>query len=168
VEKVTRFDQPVTVRLVIDKDRALVESRPGDGAGTQGAATVLWSGAHGLAPDKPKYAGVRFIRGAGESPDVAAVKSIRVLGRGNGGAGTSPRVLAPEGRQDVAHGASRENEITRNTQPQRGVRTVASYAPLGLSALPLPVPTADAVGYSLSPLRGWTATRVLGPPAGAL
>jgi hypothetical protein len=82
VEKVRQLNKPVTVRLVVDNDGALVESRQGEGV--QGPATVLWSGAHGLAADKPKYAGVRFIRGAGESPDVASVKSIRVLGRSNG------------------------------------------------------------------------------------
>ena len=87
VETVTRFDKPIVVRVVVDKDRALVESRPGR-ADAQAPGTVLWSGAHGLASDKPKYAGVRFIRGAGESPDVAAVQSIRVLGRGGTDPGT--------------------------------------------------------------------------------
>jgi len=80
VETLRQFDRPVTVRIVIDGDRALVESRRGE------LATTLWSGQHGLAPDKPRYAGVRFIRGSGGGEEVATVKSMRVLNRGSGAA----------------------------------------------------------------------------------
>ena len=79
VETLKQFDQPVTVRVIVDRERALVESRRGD------ATATLWSGAHGLSPDKPRYAGVRFIRGSGGGEDVATVRSIRVLTRGVGG-----------------------------------------------------------------------------------
>ena len=84
VQTLRQFDQPLTVRVVVDHDRALVESRRG------GEATQLWSGPHGLAPDKPRYAGVRFIRGAGGGEDVAAVRSVRVLTRGAGTGATIP------------------------------------------------------------------------------
>jgi hypothetical protein len=136
VEKVRQFDKPVTVRIVVDKDRALVESRTGEGADAQAStATVLWSGPHGLAPDKPKYAGVRFIRGAGESPDVAAVKSIRVLGKGNStpGANNGPRA-SNEGaqsprEQSVGSAALRRGVALRS----RGNLSLASATALPLT-----------------------------------
>ena len=80
VEAVKVSDKPMTVRIVVDAGRALVETRPGEG-GTAGQPTTLWSGPHGLEPGKPRYAGVRFIRGAGGSSDVATVRSVRVLTR---------------------------------------------------------------------------------------
>jgi hypothetical protein len=79
VRPVTASDKPMTVRIVVDGARALVETRSADAAA--GEATKLWTGSHGLAPDKPRYAGVRFIRGAGGSTDVASVRSVRVLTR---------------------------------------------------------------------------------------
>lgn len=90
VEPVKASAQPMTVRIVVDAGRALVETRPGE-AGSSGPATPLWSGAHGLAPDKPRYAGVRFIRGAGGSTDVASVKSVRVVTRDASAVGTDGR-----------------------------------------------------------------------------
>ena len=87
VEPVKGSDKPMTVRIVVDAGRALVETRPGDGGGA-GQPTTLWSGPHGLEPGRPRYAGVRFIRGAGGSSEVAAVRSVRVLTRDAGpGAG---------------------------------------------------------------------------------
>jgi hypothetical protein len=83
VETLKQFDQPITVRVVVDGDRALVETRRDE------QSTTLWSGAHGLAPDKPRYAGVRFIRGSGGGEDVATVRSMRVLTRGAGPAGVA-------------------------------------------------------------------------------
>ena len=80
VEPAKGSSRPITVRIVVDGGRALVETRPGDGA-SAGAPTSLWSGAHGLAPGKPRYAGVRFIRGAGGNSDVASVSSVRVVAR---------------------------------------------------------------------------------------
>jgi len=71
---------PVTVRVVVVGARAMVETRTGEGA-SAGEPTRLWSGNHPLAPDKPRYAGVRFIRGAGGSTDVASVRSVRVVTR---------------------------------------------------------------------------------------
>jgi hypothetical protein len=79
VRPVKASAQPMTVRIVVDGPRALVETRPAGGAA--GAPSRLWTGTHGLAPDKPRYAGVRFIRGAGGSTDVASVRSVRVLTR---------------------------------------------------------------------------------------
>ena len=80
--------EPMTVRIVVDGPRALVETRPAGGA--TGRPTRLWSGIHGLAPGKPRYAGVRFIRGAGGSTDVASVRSVRVLTRGAAGGAGQP------------------------------------------------------------------------------
>jgi hypothetical protein len=86
VEPVKGSAKPMTVRIVVDPLRALVETRPGEGA-SAGAATTLWSGPHGLDPNKPRYAGVRFIRGAGGSTDVASVRSVRVVTRDPGSRG---------------------------------------------------------------------------------
>jgi hypothetical protein len=83
VEPVKGSARPMTVRIVVDSARALVETRPGEGAAA-GAATRLWSGLHGLDSGKPRYAGVRFIRGAGGSTDVASVRSVRVVTRDAG------------------------------------------------------------------------------------
>ena len=80
VEPVKGSAKPMTVRIVVDGSRALVETRPGEG-GAAGEATRLWTGAHGLDPSKPRYTGVRFIRGAGGSTDVASVRSVRVVTR---------------------------------------------------------------------------------------
>ena len=82
VETLKQFDKPLTVRIVVDRERALVESRRGD------EATTLWSGSHGLSPGTPRYAGVRFIRGSGGGDEVAAVRSMRVLTRAGVGSGT--------------------------------------------------------------------------------
>jgi hypothetical protein len=86
VEPVKGSAKPMTVRIVVDATRALVETRPDEGAAA-GAATTLWSGNHGLDPSKPRYAGVRFIRGAGGSTDVASVRSVRVVTRDPGSRG---------------------------------------------------------------------------------
>jgi hypothetical protein len=83
VEPVKGSARPMTVRIVVDPTRALVETRPGEGAAA-GEATKLWAGPHGLDPNKPRYAGVRFIRGAGGSTDVASVRSVRVVARDAG------------------------------------------------------------------------------------
>jgi hypothetical protein len=80
VQPVKASARPMTVRIVVDAGRALVEARAAD-AGPSGPATKLWTGAHGLARGRPRYAGVRFIRGAGGSTDVASVRSVRVLTR---------------------------------------------------------------------------------------
>ena len=80
VAPVEDHNKPLTVRVVVDAGRALVESRSGDPM--DGSPAVrLWAGGHGLAPDRPRHVGVRFIRGSGQSPDVATVRSVRVLGR---------------------------------------------------------------------------------------
>jgi hypothetical protein len=93
VETLKQFDRPVTVRVVVDGERALVESRRGE------QVARLWAGSHGLAPGKPRYAGVRFIRGSGGGEEVAAVRSLRVLTRGGGtsgdGSGAQPASAAP-------------------------------------------------------------------------
>ena len=136
VETVKQFDKPVTVRVVVDKDRALVESRKGEGADAQTEnATVLWSGSHGLASDKPRYAGVRFIRGAGESPDVAAVKSIRVLGRGNtsNGAANGPR-------------ASKQGSSSPSLRERAGVRGPGSWIATRILTPPHPNPLPEGEG----------------------
>jgi len=81
--------RPMTVRIVVDAGRALVETRPGEGAAA-GEATKMWAGPHGLDPNKPRYAGVRFIRGAGGSTDVASVRSVRVVTRDAAPRGANP------------------------------------------------------------------------------
>jgi hypothetical protein len=98
VETIKQFDQPITVRVVVDRERALVETRRGE------QATTLWSGAHGLAADKPRYAGVRFIRGSGGGEDVATVRSMRVLTRGAGSAGPTGATGASGGTGGGAGG----------------------------------------------------------------
>jgi hypothetical protein len=90
VEPVKASDKPMTVRIVVDGARALVEVKTADG-GAAGGGTQLWSGAHGLAEGKPRYAGVRFIRGAGGSTDVASVRSVRVVTRDPVQRGAEPR-----------------------------------------------------------------------------
>ena len=81
VQPVKASDKPMTVRVVVDGGRALVETRPSGTGGAAGDAIKLWEGPHGLSPDKPRYAGVRFIRGAGGSTDVASIRSVRVMTR---------------------------------------------------------------------------------------
>lgn len=60
--------QMLTVRITFDRDVAVVES----------GGRRLYAGPHGLAPDKPRYVGVRFIRAAGEAGESAAVRSVDV------------------------------------------------------------------------------------------
>lgn len=60
--------QSVKVRITFDRDVAMVES----------GSRRLYAGPHGLAPDKPRYVGVRFIRAAGEAGESAAVRSVNV------------------------------------------------------------------------------------------
>ena len=60
--------QSVKVRITFDRDVAIVES----------GGRRLYAGPHGLAPDAPRYAGVRFIRAAGESGASAAFRSVYV------------------------------------------------------------------------------------------
>jgi hypothetical protein len=56
-----------TVRIVVGRDAAIVQT---DGA-------PLWAGPHGLAADRPRYVGVRFLAKAGAKGD-AVIKSVRV------------------------------------------------------------------------------------------
>lgn len=60
-----------TVRVVVSRDQAVV--KVGD--------TRLWAGPHHLAADKPRYAGVRFIRRPGKAESSAAVSALRVTNR---------------------------------------------------------------------------------------
>jgi hypothetical protein len=60
-------DARTTVRLVVTRDAALVET---DGQ-------RLWAGPHGLASDRPRYVGVRFLAKAGRKSDLA-VTALRV------------------------------------------------------------------------------------------
>ena len=76
VQAVQATNRPMTVRIVVEGARALIETRP-DG----GDVVRLWTGPHGLAGDKQRYAGVRFIRGAGGSTDVASIRSVKVVTR---------------------------------------------------------------------------------------
>lgn len=62
---------PIPVTIIVDRDVAVVK------AGDQ----RLWAGPHGLAPDRPRYAGVRFIRRRGDGASTAAVSSVRVMSR---------------------------------------------------------------------------------------
>jgi hypothetical protein len=60
--------QTVKVRITFERDVAIVE------AGNR----RLYAGPHGLGPDAPRYAGVRFIRAAGEAGESAAFRSVDV------------------------------------------------------------------------------------------
>jgi hypothetical protein len=83
VAQVRDVTKPLTVRIVVEGQRGLVQSRSGDPMGNE-ETVKLWEGSHGLAPDKSRHVGVRFIRGAGESKGVAEVRSVRVLGKSDG------------------------------------------------------------------------------------
>jgi hypothetical protein len=58
----------VTVRVAFDRDVAIVEF----------GGRRLYAGPHGLAPDAPRYVGVRFIRAAGEAGASAAIRTVNV------------------------------------------------------------------------------------------
>jgi hypothetical protein len=60
--------QPLTVRLVMNRDYAMIDS-----AGTQ-----LWAGENQLAPDKPRYVGIRFLTKAGDKLPPISVQSARI------------------------------------------------------------------------------------------
>ena len=71
---------PVKVRITFDRDVAIVESE----------GRRLYAGPHGLAPDAPRYVGVRFIRAAGEAGESAAFRSVNVAQAApQGAAGTA-------------------------------------------------------------------------------
>jgi hypothetical protein len=60
--------EPLKVRISFERSVAVVES----------GGRRLYAGPHGLAPDKPRYVGVRFLRAAGESGGSATVRSVYV------------------------------------------------------------------------------------------
>lgn len=62
--------QSLTVRIVLNKDLAIVESADGE-------SHRLWSGQHGLG-DQPRYVGVRFIRTGGKSDANIIIQSVRI------------------------------------------------------------------------------------------
>lgn len=62
--------QSLTVRLILNKDLAIVESADGE-------SRRLWSGPHTLG-DQPRYVGVRFIRTGGKSGAEISFQSVRV------------------------------------------------------------------------------------------
>ena len=68
---------PVKVRIVVGPEAAVVEVEE----------RRVWAGPHGLSVDRPRYAGVRFLRGPGEKGSTAVVGSVRVLTRPNDSAG---------------------------------------------------------------------------------
>ena len=63
----------LTVRIRVGPRHAIVT----------GGRRQLWVGEHGLDPDKPRYVGIRFLRGPGtiEAGEVPSVESIRVRTR---------------------------------------------------------------------------------------
>src|SRR5690242_21253115 len=71
--------------------------------------------------------------------------------------GQAPQIIAPEGRQTLAHsvsyGASMSHEISPGGATEKS--DWLSVAPPGLIFTLRPIHTACAVGYRLSPLRGW-------------
>lgn len=73
VEKQARLPkqaQSLTVRIILNKDLAIVES-------VDGESHRLWSGPHTLG-DQPRYVGVRFIRTGGKSDADISFQSVRV------------------------------------------------------------------------------------------
>ena len=65
--------QSLTVRIILNKDLAIVES-------TDGESHRLWSGPHTLG-DQPRYFGVRFIRTGGKSDADVSIQSVRIQKR---------------------------------------------------------------------------------------
>lgn len=63
-------DGQLRVRMTVGPALAIVES----GANSK----RLWAGPHNLAPDKPRYVGVRFLRRPGEAKETPTVQSIEV------------------------------------------------------------------------------------------
>lgn len=62
--------QSLTIRLILNKDLAIVESADGD-------TRRLWSGPHTLG-DAPRYIGVRFIRTGEKSDADISIQSVRI------------------------------------------------------------------------------------------
>ncbi|HYE16966.1 MAG TPA: hypothetical protein VEA69_00855 [Tepidisphaeraceae bacterium] len=60
---------PFTVKIRFDKDTAIVET----------GAQRLYEGPHGLAPNSPKYVGVRFLRKVGDSSANLWLTGVKVL-----------------------------------------------------------------------------------------
>jgi len=58
-----------TVRVVFNKDLVMVDMN----------GKRLWAGPHQLAPDQPRYVGVRFIRSGPEKSDSIVVTSLKVM-----------------------------------------------------------------------------------------
>lgn len=58
----------VTVRILLNRDLAVIDSRE----------NRLYAGPNGLAPDKPRYVGVRFLRRPGEKWDHLGVGAVTV------------------------------------------------------------------------------------------
>ncbi len=71
----------VRVRIAVGRDVAIVNA---DGTGKP-----LWSGVHGLAPEQPRYVGVRFIRGELDKGGSAIIQSIRVQRKAGAAGGAS-------------------------------------------------------------------------------
>lgn len=71
--KLPNRTQSLTVRIILNKDLAIVESTDGD-------SHRLWSGPHTLG-DQPRYLGVRFIRTGAKSDADVSVQSVRVQKR---------------------------------------------------------------------------------------
>jgi hypothetical protein len=58
----------VPMRVTLDRDQAVIEV----------AGRAVWSGLHGLDPLKPRFAGIRFLKGSAQAADGAAFQSVRI------------------------------------------------------------------------------------------
>jgi hypothetical protein len=74
--RATPKESKVKVSLRVGKDVVIAEV----------GGRRIYAGAHGLSPDKPRYTGVRFVRGS-ERDDSAAVRSITVSRAASSAAG---------------------------------------------------------------------------------
>src|SRR5262249_42106721 len=66
--KITPTADPMTVRVVMNRDLAMIDV----------AGQRVFSGAHLLSADKPRYVGVRFVR-TGQKPTPVAFTSVKIL-----------------------------------------------------------------------------------------
>lgn len=61
--------EAVTIRIRCNNDAAIIEQN----------GKPIWSGAHQLSPDRPRYVGVRYLARDGEKLDAVSVRSLKVL-----------------------------------------------------------------------------------------
>jgi hypothetical protein len=67
-QRIVQSREPFNVRIMMDRTTAIIDS----------AGARLWAGDHQLAPDRPRYVGVRLLKEGPEPSPQVIVQSIRV------------------------------------------------------------------------------------------